>query len=437
MEASQIPAKFSIPWGNSAGGGFIRPIPVTSQIGTTDGAASLEDGFPPLNFQPVGSGGVPPFGQDFNGILKQITQWSQWQGAGGLAVYDPTFSSEIGGYPAGAFLAGTAPGVVWLNLVDNNTSNPDTSGANWVSLIPSSGGTITNATIATSAITLQQSGAPTPTAEGQIEWGSTNGQVAIGHNGGTVFIPTGAAPGAISGFTLSNDASSPNTAIDFAAGVASDSTNLYYLKSSALVKALNSAWAAGTGNGGLFSGSMTNGTYHCFVILNPTTGAVDAGFSTSVTASDHPSGFTVFRRVGSIIVAGGVILAFLQTGDKFWLSTGTADVSVSANPGTSAVLAALTVPLGIVVTAIMNWRYGDTNGSVASSVLVTGPAQANTAPSSSIFSLRFEAPGGVSETTGQLMAPTNTSGQVRYRCSASSGTMFLNEMTVGWIDSRN
>jgi hypothetical protein len=135
MLASAIPTKFPIPWGNSAGGSFIRPIPVASQIGIQPGAASLTDGFPPLNFLPDGSGGIPSFGQDENGILKQITQWCQWVGAGGPIAYDPTFSAAIGGYPKGALLAdSTTLGGFWVSTVDNNTSDPDTGGANWLAV---------------------------------------------------------------------------------------------------------------------------------------------------------------------------------------------------------------------------------------------------------------------------------------------------------------
>ncbi|MBZ9683195.1 hypothetical protein LB531_21290 [Mesorhizobium sp. CO1-1-2] len=131
MKISSIPSKFAVAWASSASPSYIRAIPLGSQIGITGGAASLTDGFPPLNFLPVGSGGIPPFGQDMNGILKQITQWSQWQNAGGLVTYDPSFSTAIGGYPFGALLAGTTAGVVWLSTVDDNTSDPDTGGANW------------------------------------------------------------------------------------------------------------------------------------------------------------------------------------------------------------------------------------------------------------------------------------------------------------------
>lgn len=129
---SNIPPKFQIPWGNGAVAPYIRSIPQPSQIGIQNCAASLTDGFPPLTFVPLSSGGCPPFGQDFNGILKQITQWNRWAGAGEPLLYDSTFSTAIGGYPKGARLTVAAsPGCVWLSLVDNNTSNPDTGGANW------------------------------------------------------------------------------------------------------------------------------------------------------------------------------------------------------------------------------------------------------------------------------------------------------------------
>lgn len=135
MKASDIPAKFNIPFANGAGSSYKRTVPQASQIGITNGAASLTDGFPPLTFQPVASGGVPPFGQDTNGILNQITAWSRWQNAGALVKYDSAFSSAIGGYPQGALLASSVTaGLVFFNLADDNTTNPDGgSSANWLS----------------------------------------------------------------------------------------------------------------------------------------------------------------------------------------------------------------------------------------------------------------------------------------------------------------
>lgn len=132
MKLSDLPARFNIPFANSAGGGYVRPIPEASQVGVQAGAASLTTGFPPLNWLPTGAGGVPPFGQDMNGIIRWITEWSRWQGAGGLVPYDAAYSAAVGGYPLGALLTSPTANIVWLNTVDDNTTNPDAGGAGWV-----------------------------------------------------------------------------------------------------------------------------------------------------------------------------------------------------------------------------------------------------------------------------------------------------------------
>ncbi|MFL9904287.1 hypothetical protein PQR71_40220 [Paraburkholderia fungorum] len=87
-----------------------------------------------MTFIPEGSGGVPPFGQDMNGILNQISAWIQWVNAGGPVSYDATFSAAIGGYPKGAWLTSEAGGSWWVSTVDNNTTDPDAGGAGWSSV---------------------------------------------------------------------------------------------------------------------------------------------------------------------------------------------------------------------------------------------------------------------------------------------------------------
>jgi hypothetical protein len=129
MNDSNIPVKISLPFANA---GTKNTIPVASQIGVTAGAASFTDGFPPLTFTPLASGGVPPFGADFNGILNALSAMLQWESAGGLFPYDAAFSTAVSGYPKGALLAKSGFNGYWQNLVDGNTSNPDTGGANWV-----------------------------------------------------------------------------------------------------------------------------------------------------------------------------------------------------------------------------------------------------------------------------------------------------------------
>lgn len=135
MQSNQIPTKFGLAFGaNAQSPTYIHQVPTPSQIQITPGAASMNDGFPPVCFLPVGGGGVPPFGNDFNGILNQLSLWAQWQSAGGPVAYDPTFQTAIGGYPKGCTIASAVTsGLNWTSTVENNTTNPDAGGAGWLS----------------------------------------------------------------------------------------------------------------------------------------------------------------------------------------------------------------------------------------------------------------------------------------------------------------
>lgn len=140
MDDASTPVKFLLPWAASAGGAYINAIPVASQIGIANGRASLTDGFPPNCVVRIDAGGAGPFMGDTNGLLFQITSGLIWHQAGGPVYHDAAFSTAHGGYPKQTILASdSVNGNFWLNLVDNNTTDPDTGGANWLglSLIPS------------------------------------------------------------------------------------------------------------------------------------------------------------------------------------------------------------------------------------------------------------------------------------------------------------
>lgn len=137
MSASDIPERLPIPFANSAGGSYIRTVPTPSQIPITPGAASLTDGFPPLNFTEISAGGIPPDGRDMNGILNVATAWNRWQAAGGPVTWDSTFAASVGGgYPKGALVRqSTTSTSYWFSLVENNTTNPASDdGTHWVAV---------------------------------------------------------------------------------------------------------------------------------------------------------------------------------------------------------------------------------------------------------------------------------------------------------------
>lgn len=132
MDLADRPTGIPLPWAASAGAGYVTVVPTASQIGIANGRASWADGFPPLNFVPDSAGGVPPFGDDMNGGLNQISAGLQWLQAGGPQSFNSTFASAIGGYPEGAIIASaTTLGLLWVSTADNNTGDPDAAAPNW------------------------------------------------------------------------------------------------------------------------------------------------------------------------------------------------------------------------------------------------------------------------------------------------------------------
>lgn len=122
------PTQVATPFANS---GLKNSIP---QSATGSNLASLEEGFPAVTMAAVADGGTPPQGQDFNGILNQVTNQLRYSQAGGLYPYDATFCTAIGGYPLGAILMSADGSKLWQNQVAGNTNNPDSDDTNWTEL---------------------------------------------------------------------------------------------------------------------------------------------------------------------------------------------------------------------------------------------------------------------------------------------------------------
>lgn len=133
MKLTDIPSRFPVPFAYDADSPYIRVVPLAPPGG---GAASLQQGFPPDTFAPVVAGGIPPAGQDFNGLLNQISAWCRWQAAGGAVPYNADFVAINGGYPESAIISGSVPGLLWLSTADDNTTDPEgPSPANWTRLL--------------------------------------------------------------------------------------------------------------------------------------------------------------------------------------------------------------------------------------------------------------------------------------------------------------
>lgn len=384
MLAANIPPFFPIPFASSAGAGFIRTIPTASQIPTTPGAASLTDGFPPLNFLPVSAGGVPPFGQDVNGILNEVTANVQWENAGGTFPYNSAFSTAIGGYPAGALLRRTDGTGYWFSTTDNNVTNPDAGGAGWLGIFAGS-------------------------------------------------------PGAarVQGLIGVNNATTPNTQFDFSAlgvtlrnpttGATAVATNTGLITNNVLT-------AGPVANGRDQSAAFTASQWlRFYFIWNPTTSTLATISSAAApgVGPTLPSGYTHWAYIGSVYFTSGSALTLGNfRGSWFNFSV----LTTALNGGTSTSLVAVPIPTLVPAEAIQfellvqNIAITSTAGGAysVSAIIVT--------QASSIFSYGLQG-GGSASTIAGVSGPSkriaNFSQSFAYALTASAGTGPTTTINIG------
>ena len=241
-----------------------------------------------------------------------------------------------------------------------------------------------------------------------------------------------AATGLLNGLTLSNNATDATNDIDFAAGVcASESAVAAVMSHSSGTAQLDVAF--GSGNGGRFDSAISDGTWHCFVISNGTT--VSRGFSKSLdptTQPNYPSGYTRYRRVGSIVRVSGVIKGFDQRGDEFLWKASVNDVTDSS-PGTSAKTRTLTVPTGVPVDARLRVLVVGVNQAFRTIVTSLSQNDEAAGTNSNAGGIMSGVPNG--QVASSIVVRTNTSGQIRTRGEAASGSeLYIN--TEGYVDRR-
>ncbi|AWH14643.1 hypothetical protein [Aeromonas phage 62AhydR11PP] len=120
------PGKIITPWAES---GLKNPIPPAANPAT--GRAGFDQGFSAINMTAKEAGGIPPFGQDFNGIFYEVTNILRYMQAGGQPTFDAALATAIGGYPKGAMVLGSDGVTLWQSKVDSNSTDPNTDPSDW------------------------------------------------------------------------------------------------------------------------------------------------------------------------------------------------------------------------------------------------------------------------------------------------------------------
>lgn len=182
----------------------------------------------------------------------------------------------------------------------------------------------------------------------------------------------------IDGGLLSNNGSSPNTHVDFAA-MSVRSGSVFVSRGSSITKRLNATWVAGTGNGGLDTGAVAaSASYFAYALRKTSDGTLDVVLSTSATIAGVNTtlltGYTIVKQIGVVLTDGSSIIRpfVMYPRDEYSFVTPIRD-AVNAAISTTSALLALTVPSGVKAKAKL--RFQLTSGATSNSALFSDPAQ--------------------------------------------------------------
>jgi hypothetical protein len=241
------------------------------------------------------------------------------------------------------------------------------------------------------------------------------------------------SPGQLFGLTLSNDAITPTTVLDIAAGSCADSLNAVTISLGAFRKSPIGGWVAGTGAGGMGSGlaAAASTWYHVYVAI--VGGVADVFFDTTCPPTHSPAGTTASRRIGAIqLTAGVVIYAFTQNGDRFDRANVIQDYNGTPGVTTAVTVTLSGVPPGIPVQALISGSIGD--NTTAQSIAYLSSLSQTDAPANASAITAQSGATTAGSTAYYASIVTNTSGQIRRR--VNSTTVAMSILVNGWIDQR-
>lgn len=473
-----IPNKISVPWATS---GLKNTIPPASDPLT--GLAGYDQGFTAINMTPKTAGGIPPFGQDFNGAFFAVTEAIRYLETGALFPYDGTFATAVGGYPLGSLLQRTDGYGLWRNTVADNTTDPEAFGAGWA---PEGSG-ITSVAMSNVNVTLTALQAArnivvitgTLTANlnlvfptYQRQWLVVNGASGAFSvtcktaSGSGVSISTGesrqvygdgtniatagqdgtqsAAVASFSNLKASATGTNANISVTSDEMVLENSSNRYRTARGVSVNVNSST----VGANGLDTGSTVASTWYALYVIGKEDGTIAGLISLSATSPTMPSGYTYKARVGWIRTDGTANkypLIFKQNGKKVRWGVAAGSNLTSLQIMASGVAGTIT-PLAWVAIGVSAYSpptassisVTPLNANVATGVTVvapnnsiTGSVNTATPTSPALYSLYGVGTGGAYGThTGIVEFMLESSNIYWASNSTNSGVV-----AIGWEDN--
>jgi len=209
----------------------------------------------------------------------------------------------------------------------------------------------------------------------------------------------------------------------------------------AITKRLDAAWAVGSGNGGLDTGTVTNAPYHAWLIERSDTRVKDVLLSLSATAPTMPANYDRKRYIGPACCRlSGAVLDFTQHGRgrerKYVYKSPQQTHSAIASMGTTAVTrqlasgGVLVVPSGIKVEASLSVMVANSSTTGENfRIFSMDDTDAAVTPANETHDLQGLA---ADRDRHVEFVFTDTSGQIRTRCSVGTAVVAMSISVQGW-----
>ncbi|MEO6077571.1 MAG: hypothetical protein ABIP54_02180 [Candidatus Andersenbacteria bacterium] len=236
----------------------------------------------------------------------------------------------------------------------------------------------------------------------------------------------------VSGLQLSNDATTPLTLLDVAAGACRDSTNTNdIVVSSAVVVNL-----AGTGALGIDTGTVAASTMYAVYAVGSSTNQIGNGqpvsaypgtvlLSLSFTQPTLPFNYDMFRRIGTVVTdSSSHILAFRQDGSgqnrRMTYATPIATAITAGNATTNTSVVINTTPTVPAIATLVHFSIGLTPTTAGNKVILVPTG----AGASDIYA---QLSGDVAAVvhTDALSCPCSATPQVSYRVTAGGDAVAI------------
>lgn len=417
-----------IPFGKNATPGTIDTIPKTRGPGDDPQQATWDEGFPQVTMTPLAAGGIPPKGQDFNGVLNAISEHTVFTEHGGQFKWSSDYVAESGGYSIGDVVQADDGLNSYVSLVNTNTVNFNTTPAS----IGTAWGFYAGRNTQTQA---------TESVSG-IAKVSTTSEATTGTDDATIMTPLKVAQALatqVSTYGIAGSHSNLKISTTGTSAPVTITADSVCVKNATFgQKVLNavslSASLAVSGANGLDTGASTVSTwYSVWVIWNGTT--VASLLSLSATAPTMPGGYTHKARIGwvrSDATVNKFPLSYNQAGNR-------AQYKVAAGSNVTAKPTMASSGVDILETAVSVVNFVPATASSIITVVSLGTAAAGT------FSVYVGPSVGDTITSGMATVSTlpgqyfqtdillqaSTIGWNVNASSTGSATLFCD----GWVDN--